>query len=65
MLVISRCAGERLRIGPDITITVVKCGGGKIRLGIDAPRELDIARELSDGTWSKGPDRQDIDHDPS
>ena len=56
MLVITRHIGERLRIGPDITITVVRCGRDEIRLGIDAPRELEIARELSNGEWSRGPE---------
>ncbi len=44
MLVLSRKPGEKIHIGPDITITVVEINGGKIRLGIDAPEEIPIFR---------------------
>ena len=44
MLVLSRQAGERIKIGPDITITVVRIGPHAVRIGIDAPQHLDIAR---------------------
>ena len=45
MLTISRRAGERILIGDDIVIEVVETGGGNVRLGITAPRELRIYRE--------------------
>lgn len=44
MLVLSRQAGEQIQIGPDITITVVRIGPHAVRIGIDAPQHLDIAR---------------------
>ena len=44
MLVITRKVGEQIRIGDDVTLTVVKIGSGGVRLGIDAPEELGIAR---------------------
>lgn len=50
MLVVSRGEGEAVLIGRDIRIVVVRTGLHKIRLGIDAPRELNIAREeIDDG----------------
>jgi len=45
MLVLSRKLGEKIHIGPDITITIVDIDRGKIRLGIEAPREVPIFRD--------------------
>ena len=44
MLVLSRKKGERIRIGEDVIITVVEIGHDKVRLGIEAPRELPVHR---------------------
>ena len=45
MLVLSRKVGERIWIGEDISITVVRVTGGGVRIGIDAPSELPVVRE--------------------
>lgn len=45
MLVLSRKPSEQIHIGPDITITIVRIGPNTVRLGIDAPRELNIVRD--------------------
>lgn len=45
MLVLSRGKGQRIRIGEDITLTVVEIRGDKIRLGIEAPRTIDVHRD--------------------
>ncbi len=48
MLVLSRKLGEKIIIGEGdrtITITVVDIDRGKIRLGIEAPREVAIYRQ--------------------
>jgi len=45
MLVLSRRLGERIVINSNITITVVSVQNGKIRLGIDAPREVPVWRD--------------------
>ena len=45
MLVLSRKIGDRILIGDDITITVVKVGGGSVRIGIDAPPHLPVVRK--------------------
>ena len=44
MLVLSRNTNESIIIGNDIRITVVAIQGDKIRLGIDAPREIPVHR---------------------
>jgi carbon storage regulator len=44
MLVLSRKLGEKIYIGDNICITVVDVDRGKIRLGIEAPRDIPIYR---------------------
>ena len=44
MLVLSRCSGEEIKIGDQVTILVVKIGRGKVRLGIAAPKEVPVHR---------------------
>jgi len=44
MLVLSRKLGEEVQIGENITVTVVAISGGKVRLGIAAPKESSITR---------------------
>jgi len=51
MLVLSRKLGEKIVINENIVVTVVDIERGKVRLGIDAPREIPIYRqELLDQT---------------
>jgi carbon storage regulator len=45
MLVLTRRPGESIVIGQDIVITVIEIKGGQVRIGIDAPREIDVYRE--------------------
>jgi carbon storage regulator len=45
MLVLSRKPNERIRIGDSIVLTVVKIHGGSVRLGIEAPPEVDVLRD--------------------
>ncbi len=45
MLVLSRKLGEKICIGENICITVVDVERGKIRLGIEAPRDVPIFRQ--------------------
>ena len=45
MLVLSRKVGERILVGDDIAITVVRLTSGGVRLGIEAPPEVPVVRE--------------------
>ena len=45
MLVISRKAGEKVFIGDNIVITIVETDRDKIRLGIEAPKSVPVARD--------------------
>jgi carbon storage regulator len=45
MLVLSRKPGEKILIGDNVTITIVRIGPNTVRLGIDAPRDMNIVRE--------------------
>lgn len=45
MLVLSRKKGQSLIIGSDITITVLEVQSDKIKIGIDAPKEITILRK--------------------
>lgn len=44
MLVLSRRLGESVCVGPGVTIRVVEMKGSRVRLAIDAPAEIRIAR---------------------
>ena len=44
MLILQRRAGESIRIGEDIELTVVSIEGGRVRLSISAPKEITILR---------------------
>ena len=45
MLVLSRKIGERILIGDEISITVVRLTNGGVRLGIEAPSKMPVMRE--------------------
>ena len=44
MLVLTRKAGEQIKIGDHIVVTVVRILGGGVRLGIQAPDDARIVR---------------------
>lgn len=44
MLVLSRQLDESIMIGDDIRITIVDIRGDKVRLGIEAPRDVSVHR---------------------
>jgi carbon storage regulator len=45
MLVLSRKQSERIRLGKDIVVTVVRVAGDKVRLGIEAPSDIVVLRD--------------------
>ena len=45
MLVLSRQRDETIMIGDDVEITVVDIRGDKVRLGINAPRHIQVHRK--------------------
>jgi len=45
MLVLTRKPGEAIVIGDDIEIEIVAIGGGKVRVGITAPRSTTVHRK--------------------
>ncbi len=44
MLVLSRQRDESIIIGDNVVVTIVDVRGDKVRLGIDAPREVPVHR---------------------
>jgi carbon storage regulator len=45
VLVLTRRANQSIMIGHDIVVTVLEVRGDQIRIGIRAPREVDVHRE--------------------
>lgn len=45
MLVLGRKQNERIRIGDDVVVTVVRLHANYVRIGIEAPREVAVVRE--------------------
>lgn len=45
MLVLSRKESQRIRLGNDIVVTVVRVAGDKVRLGIEAPSSIVVLRD--------------------
>ena len=43
MLVLTRKMDEKIHIGQDVTITIVRLQGNAVRIGIDAPRGVHIS----------------------
>ena len=44
MLVLSRKAGEQIVVGDLTVITIIKIQGNKVRFGIEASKEIKVAR---------------------
>ena len=60
MLVLSRSTGEELVIDGTIVVKVVEVRGGRVRLGITAPRDVPVhRREVYDDIRRRGAIRDD------
>jgi len=45
MLVLTRRTSERIQIGDDVVLTIVRIDGNKVRIGIEAPDSVKVKRE--------------------
>ncbi len=45
MLVLARRIGERLKIGDDVTITILQIRGNQVSIGIQADKSIPVHRE--------------------
>lgn len=61
MLVLSRKKGEKIVIGDLVTLVVMDIRGDKVRLGVDAPKEVTVhRREVYDAIQrERGTQRKD------
>ena len=45
MLILTRREGESVRIGEDVTVTVLRVKGSQVRIGVSAPKDVAVQRE--------------------
>lgn len=45
MLILTRRIGETLMIGDDVSVTVLNVKGNQVRLGVNAPKNVEVHRE--------------------
>ena len=45
MLVLTRRSSQSIMIGKDVVITVLEIRGDQVRIGVSAPRDIDVHRE--------------------
>ena len=45
MLILTRKVGEALKVGEDVTVTVMAVKGNQVRIGINAPKDVAVHRE--------------------
>ena len=45
MLILTRRVGESLRIGDEVSVTVLGIKGSQVRIGVNAPKSVSVHRE--------------------
>ena len=45
MLILTRRIGESLRIGDEVSVTVLGIKGSQVRIGVNAPKSVSVHRE--------------------
>ena len=45
MLILSRKTDQAIKIGDDITITIIDIHGDQVKIGVDAPRDVKVFRQ--------------------
>ena len=45
MLILSRKTDQQIKIGDDITITIIDIHGDQVKIGVDAPRDVKVFRQ--------------------
>ena len=64
MLVLTRKTNQSIMIGDEIEITVLSVSGDKVRIGIQAPRDISVFRqEVYENIDEKGPEAKAPDED--
>lgn len=58
MLVLSRKEGEKLVIGDNVTVEIVRISGNRITIGIVAPKEVKVLRSELKKDLKQGPAKQ-------
>jgi carbon storage regulator len=64
MLVLSRKIGESIKLADDIEITVLAVDNQRVRLGIRAPRHIDVRRSMPEINIGEGNREAAVDSTP-
>lgn len=60
MLVLTRRVGESVKIGDNITVTILAARGNQVRVGVQAPRDVVVDREEI-SQKRRGPQSEQLD----
>ena len=45
MLILSRKIDEKIKIGEDITLTIIEVHGDQVKIGVEAPKHVKVFRQ--------------------
>ena len=45
MLILSRKIDEKIKIGEDITLTIIEIRGDQVKIGVEAPKNVKVFRQ--------------------